>query len=130
MPKPSPYMRAANAAHGHLLRGFDKAWKSAGQVPLGHNILDPRTVESRQMNNMALMSNPEGMTSGLPQTARKAYQRSRDLKPAVGEGQTDKNKAAGLVVHPTAHETFTGADNLTVDTGGAYGITPGPWPNN
>lgn len=101
------------------------AWKQAGQVPLGHHILDPRTMESRQMTNMSLINNPEGMTSGLPQTARKMYQNSRTLKAPTGEGQTAKNKAAGVVVDPTAHETFTGADQVSVDTTGGYGLTPG-----
>jgi hypothetical protein len=131
MPKPTPYVNALNSAHGQLMRGFDKALDKFGRVQLGHNILDPRTMESRQMVNMSLMLNPEGMTSGLPQSASKMYQApKKQLRMPTGEGQTDKNKLAGIPVDPTAHETFTGADTVSADTRGGYGITPGPFPNN
>lgn len=131
MPKSTVYLDAINSAHGQLTRGFDKALNKFGRVPLGHQILDPRTMESRQMTNMALMMNPEGMTSGLPLSARKTYQSPKNkLRMPEGEGQTDKNKNAGVVVDPTAHETFTGADTVSIDTKGGYGILPGPFPNN
>lgn len=131
MPKSTAYVDAMNKAHGQLLRGFDKALGKFGNVPLGHNILDARTMESRQMTNMALMNNPEGMTSGLPLSARKMYQYPRKpLRAPEGEGQTEKTRLAGIPVDPTAHETFTGADTVSIDTAGGYGITPGSFPNN
>ena len=131
MPKATPYVDAMNKAHGQLLRGFGKALENFGNVPLGHHILDPRTMESRQMTNMALMNNPEGMTSGLTQSERKMYQiPKKKITPPEGEGQTEKNKLAGIVVDPSTHETFTGADTISADTRGGYGLTPGPFPNN
>ena len=131
MPKPTSYVNAMNTAHSQLARGFDKALDKFGRVKLGHNILDPRTMESRQMTNMALMANPEGMTSGLPQSATKMYQSpKKKINMPEGEGQTEKNRLAGIPVDPTAHETFTGADTVSVDTRGGYGLTPGPFPNN
>ena len=77
------------------------------------------------MTNIAANNNPAGMTSGLPQTARKVYQKPAQKTKVEGPGQTEKNRLAGIPVDPTAHETFTGADNVSVDTAGGYGI--GPW---
>ena len=83
------------------------------------------------MTNMAFMNNPEGMTSGLPNTSTKTFQApKKPLRLPEGEGQTDKAKLAGIPVDPTAHETFTGADTVSIDTRGGYGLLPGPFPNN
>lgn len=117
-------------AHGQMLRGFKKALDKMGNVPLGHHILDPRTMESRTMTNMALMNNPVGMTSGLPQTARKVYQNATDIRKPQGPGQTEKNKLAGVVVDPSSHQTFTGTDQISIDTTGGYGITPTTFTDN
>ena len=129
MPTRTSYMRAANRAHGALNRGFDMAWKKMGEVPLGHDVLDPRTMQNR-MQNIAVMNNLVGMTSGLPQTARKMYQMPKPITRDDGPGQSQKNVKAGIPVDPTAHETFTGADQVSVDTVGGYGITPTGFPSN
>lgn len=131
MPRPTPYVNAMNSAHSQLMRGFDKALDKFGRVQLGHNVLDARTMESRQMTNMALMNNPEGMSGALPSNyPRKMYQAPKKINMPEGPDQTEKNKMAGIPVDPTAHETFTGADTVSIDTRGGYGITPGPFPNN
>lgn len=132
MPRTTAYVDSMNKAHSQLLRGFDKALDKFGNVPLGHHILDPRTMESRQMTNMALMNNPEGMSGPLPSSyPGKIYQSPKTkLKVPEGPGQSEKNKLAGIPVDPTAHETFTGADTVSIDTKGGYGLLPGPFPNN
>lgn len=69
-------------------------------------------------------SNLVGMTAGIPLDSRKTFQApARPPVPAKGE-QTNKNKAAGVVVDPTAIETYQGADSVSVDTTGGYGIVP------
>ena len=100
--------------------GFDLAFERMGRVPLGHNILDARTMENRLNVNIA------GMTAGLPLDARKVFQRpAKQNHPARGE-QTLKNKLAGIVVDPTAIETAQGADNVSVDTAGGPGLNSMP----
>ena len=123
-------MKAADRAHSHLLRGFDRAWEMHGRVPLGHDILDPRTMErGREMSNIPVMTNLVGFSAGLPgvvpvDVSRKAYQNPKKINKPEGPGQTLKNKLAGVVVDPTRIEMHTGAESTTINEAGGYGIAP------
>jgi hypothetical protein len=96
------------------------AFTHMGRVPLGHHIVDPRTMQNRIVTNIA------GMTGGLPMDSRKVFQ-APIHHPSKVHGKAEqslKAKLAGIVVDPTAIETFQGADPVSVDTTGGYGILP------
>jgi hypothetical protein len=123
--KVTPFMKASDRAHSHLYRGFELALDRHGNVPLSHNPVDARTMDShRMLTNIAVQGNP----SQLPMDSRKTFQAPlhptrKPVKPGL-EGQSEKTKKAGVVVDPTAHETFTGTDPVSVDTKSGYGLTP------
>lgn len=71
-------------------------------------------------------ANLVGMTAGIPLDARKMYQKPGPKAELLKGGQSDKTKRAGIVVDPTSIETAQGADNVSVDTTGGYGITGTP----
>lgn len=131
MPKRTVYMRAADKAQGHLLRGFDMAWEKHGRVRLGHDVLDPRTMASAGLGVTNIAVNLLGETAGLPlfsggggTLSRKVYQRKGQANKPEGPGQTTKNKLAGVVVDPTRIEMHTGTEPTSIDTAGGYGILP------
>lgn len=120
MPKITRYNKARDKAQGHLLRGFDKALDHFHRVQLGHNVLDARTMENRVNTNIA------GMSAGLPMDSRKVFQRPGSKAELLRGGQSEKARRAGVVVDPTALETFQGQDNVSIDTSGGYGIVDSP----
>lgn len=98
------------------MRGFDKTLDHFHKVPLGHNVLDARTMENRFGANLT------GMTAGVPLDSRKVFQRPGKKGELLKGEQSLKNKLAGIVVDPTAIETAQGQDPLSIDTTGGYGI--------
>lgn len=118
MPKITRFNKSRDKAHSHLLRGFDKALDHFHKVPLGHNVLDARTMENRFGTNIA------GMTGGLPMDSRRVFQKGSKKEPLLKGEQSLKNKLAGIVVDPTAIETAQGQDQVSIDTAGGYGIVP------
>lgn len=119
MPKATSFVKARDKAHAHLLRGFDTAMTRFGKVPLGHEILDARTMNKPFFNNIA------GETAGIP-VSDHVYAHPVHKKKGHKAHQSDKNKRAGIVVDPTAIDAATAGDQTSVDTMGGYGLTDIP----
>jgi hypothetical protein len=123
------FMKASDKAHSHLLRGLDMAMEAHSRVPLGHNPVDPRTMEAhRNLTNIGVQGG--GNPASLPMDSRKVYDKPRKLEAVKKADQSEKTKKAGVVVDPTAIESGAGADPTTVDTISGYGITGLPFMNN
>lgn len=92
-----------------------------GGVPIGHHIIDPRTAAKATAFNLDSVINPigqsganQGMNSDIVQP--KEFDYSKHPLPRDPGRQSPKVAAAGKVVDPTAIESATGIDSVTMET--------------
>ena|SRR5260221_9029961 len=122
MPKDTPVSRSFHKAHGSINRALEISLDRMGRVPFGHQIVDPRTLAARQ----ALLS---GMIPTIPFNSNYIKPKPADMgkHPMPKQvPQSEKNRAAGKVVDPTAIESAQQADTVDVDTAAGVGLAHDP----
>jgi hypothetical protein len=121
MPKDTIYTKAFAKATTSLNRSFELALDRSGRVPLGHQVIDARTLAKQQA-----FPSVEGMQATIAmdaQALRPKPFKEGNHPPVKDVGPNPKVAAAGKVVDPTAIETFQGADNVSVDTQSGAGFS-------
>jgi hypothetical protein len=121
MPKDTIYTKAFGKATTSLNKSFELALDRAGRVPLGHQIIDARTLAKQQA-----FPDVAGMQAVIAMDAKAIRPKPfvEGNHPKVKDiGQSPKVAAAGKVVDPTAIESAQGADNVSMDTPGGPGTT-------
>ncbi len=122
MPRDTVFSKNFARAHASINKSFQLALDKTGRVPIGDQILDPRTVAKHAAFDPSSIWNPIGQ-AGAQSSMDSEYIRPKyfdyNKHPLPKDrGQNPKHAAAGKVVDPTAIETAQGADNTTVDTAG------------
>lgn len=127
MPKDTAFTKAFGKAHSSINRSFQLALDKTGRVPIGHQILDPRTVAKQSAFDPSTIWNPIGQTTGIEFDSKYIRPKDFDYKkhplPRDPGKQSEKTAAGGKVVDPTAIETFQGADSVSLDTASSGGIS-------
>lgn len=108
MPKDTLYTKAFSRAHASLGRSLQIAIDRTGGVPIGHQIIDPRT----KMKRMGALDDEE-----MQAVVAHDVNNLRTKSPI----QNPKTAAAGKVVDPTAIESAQAADSVSIDTAGGIG---------
>jgi hypothetical protein len=127
MPKDTSFSKAFDKAHSSINRSFQLALDKTGRVPIGHQILDPRTVAKHSAFDPSTIWNPIGENAGNEFDSKFVRPKDFDYKkhplPKNPGKQSEKTAAGGKVVDPTAIETFQGADSVSLDTSSSGGIS-------
>jgi hypothetical protein len=127
MPRDTIFSRSFDKANTSINRSFQLALDKTGRVPIGQQVLDPRTIAKRSAFDPSTIWNPVGQSDSTSMTsdfvAPKPFNFKKNPLPK-DPGQNPKIAAAGKVVDPTAIETFQGADSVSVDSAGGQGNTP------
>ena len=122
MPRDTLYTAAFGKAHDSLNRSLQLAIDRSGGVPMGHQIVDARTLAKQQA-----FPNVAGMQAVIAMDAEairpKPFAHEVNHPKIKDKGQSPKTAAAGKVVDPTAIESAQQPDNITIDTGTGPGLT-------
>lgn len=116
MAKGTIYTRAFARAADSLTAGMEKAWYRAGSVPFGEVPVSPETAirQARGYNLLDAQGQAmRGMTRSIslnggygnqnPLGPDSGNRRPRNIRPDLN-GQTNKNRAAGIVVDPSSQQ--------------------------
>lgn len=122
MPKDTVFTKSFDKAHASINRSFEMARKKIGDVPIGHQIIDPRTAAKRSAFNLegALTQMRQGQagadnSSNSNTITPKPFDYTKHPLPS-DRGQNPKTAAAGKVVESSGIDTFHGSDGITVDS--------------